>query len=53
MIIFESNLTTFKASSIYLSLLGLHQKLAGPLNQTTTGKFSLPKFVKHIVSPSP
>jgi hypothetical protein len=50
MIIFESTLTTFEASFIFLRLLGQYQKLARSKNWTTIDRFSFAKSLKHTVS---
>ncbi len=49
MIIFESTLTTFEASFIFWRQLGQYQKLARAKNQTTIGRFSFAKSLKHTV----
>jgi hypothetical protein len=48
MIIFELTLATFEAS-FFLRQLGQYQKLARALNQTTIGRFSFAKSLKHTV----
>jgi hypothetical protein len=50
MIIYESILTTFEVSFIFLRQVEWNEKLAQASNQTTIDRFSLPKLVKHTVS---
>jgi len=47
MIIFGSILTTFESNSIFTEAV---IKIGSSLNQTTVGKFSLPKSVKRFVA---
>ena len=46
MIIFESFLTTFEKSTIFLGQLGQQWKLARALNRNTISKFNQDKFVQ-------
>ncbi len=49
MIIFGSIFTTFESSIIFGGSWGSIENFLKPKNQTTFGKFSLPKSVKHSV----